>query len=149
MVIANQINLLPTGLLTVQGVERSFPSEGTLCVRIPIRVMGKPSMSRSDKWEKRPRVQRYWRQCDLIREAFGITLMNRFLWADRLMVTAKFGTRVEELWGKPHREKPDADNIYKGVCDALFKEDEMIYFAQSCKYWGRSDCVEITVEGLK
>jgi len=65
------------------------------------------------------------------------------------MVTAKFGTRVEELWGKPHREKPDADNIYKGVCDALFKEDEMIYFAQSCKYWGRSDCVEITVEGLK
>ena len=35
----------------------------------------------------------------------------------------------------PHTQRPDADNILKAVCDALFVNDEMIYAKTIKKLW--------------
>jgi Holliday junction resolvase RusA-like endonuclease len=46
----------------------------------------------------------------------------------------------EKLWGKPHCKRPDADNLFKAVTDALegvfFLNDSQIFSAQLTKIYG-------------
>lgn len=51
------------------------------------------------------------------------------------------------LSGQLHRQKPDADNILKAVCDALFKDDSVIARISCLKLWndGQGARIELTI----
>lgn len=111
-------------------VTREFTYQGA-----PI---GKPRMTRRDKWQQRPCVMRYRAFADGLRAAAG-TLPEP---ADAVIVTAHVAMpaswslkKKAAMAGKPCRQKPDWDNIGKAVCDALFDEDACIWFGVTMKYW--------------
>lgn len=134
--------------LIAQSADIRSPSETELTLRLPIKVMGKPRMTKQDAWAQRPRVQKYWRQCDLIREPLGITRYDKFQGAGKITVTAYFRTPAKALWGTPFRNTPDCDNILKGVCDALFADDKSLYSMLCEKYWSDVDMLEVHIEEL-
>jgi len=115
-------------------------------------VVGKPRMTQSDKWKKRPPVLRYRDYCDRIRAAAGQQLENKDIFA--ISVLAFIG--MPASWSRKKkagldndvcRAKPDWDNIGKAVCDALFANDEWISDGRVRKYWCHAEQqrTEITV----
>ena len=39
------------------------------------------------------------------------------------------------MLGKPHQQRPDTDNICKGVMDSLLEEDCKVWHLEAKKYW--------------
>lgn len=101
--------------------------------------MGAVRTSRSDKWNPSPAVQRYYAWRDALRAHLGITLKTRWTDCREVHIGAYFHTNIHTLWGQPHLETPDADNIYKAVTDACFAEDKGIYAISCIKMWGQKD----------
>jgi Holliday junction resolvase RusA-like endonuclease len=102
------------------------------------KPIGKPRMTRQDKFIMRPKVKRYWDFKAAIRAAAGVLRPN----ADMVIVTAWVPMPVswvqkkkDQLNGQPCRDVPDWDNIGKAVCDALFDEDRRIWVGAVIKYW--------------
>lgn len=58
----------------------------------------------------------------------------------------------QDHFGKPKVTKPDADNVFKLVSDALngiaYSDDARIAGASIAKIYGPEDIIKITVEGL-
>ena len=109
------------------------------------KPLGKPRMTRKDKWAKRKCVTRYWAWCDLARHvAFSDTEKKETLDSPtRIQVVAYFNHKTRT---GPHLFRPDSDNILKGVCDALFVNDEMIYDKAVKKLWtGGRERVEVVI----
>lgn len=113
--------------------------------------VGAPRMTRSDRWRKRPCVQRYFAWRDKAREAAGelppVESITHF------EVIAYFSPPVswsrkkrEAAIGKPHRTRPDADNILKAAGDALFPEDSGLHAVTASKYWDTAERVEIYID---
>lgn len=44
--------------------------------------------------------------------------------------------RRAEMTGKPHRQKPDKDNLEKALLDALHEDDSHIWDGRVTKLWG-------------
>ena len=120
-----------------------------VCYGDPI---GKPRMTRRDKWKKRTCVVAYREWCDRLREAAGIHRKVILTSATVLVVKAYFG--LPQSWSarkkmgliiKPHIQRPDCDNVLKAVADALFENDELV-FSMSCeKAWQDSNGPRIHV----
>lgn len=113
--------------------------------------IGKPRMTRRDKWAKRDCVVKYFAACDELRNQVPFTLPEKPL---KLHVTAyipmplSWSQKKQDAHrGQPHRQKPDTDNISKFVMDALFENDETIYSLHAEKYWCEQgeERLEITV----
>jgi Holliday junction resolvase RusA-like endonuclease len=103
---------------------------------IPVTPRGKPRMTRSDKWNHRDCVTRYWEFKDRLRE--HLTEIPQ----PCLMV---FVFPMPESWkekkkaimrGQPHQKTPDIDNIEKAILDALYKNDSHIWNVHHIKIWG-------------
>lgn len=45
--------------------------------------------------------------------------------------------------GEPHQQKPDIDNLIKGVFDAVLKEDKQIYKVTAIKKWSTEGAIII------
>lgn len=117
--------------------------------------MGKPRMTQSDKWNKREVVVRYRAYADRLRllcaginpDAIGLT------WTAYFEIPKSWSKKKKEaMKGKLHRQKPDRDNVDKGILDALFKEglgDQGIATGTLTKYWddGQGPRLEIIVTG--
>ena len=114
-------------------------------MRYDICPVPKPRMTRADQWRKRPIVQRYWefkRECQFARVRFS-TVGSRI----------EFGLPMPESWSKskralmrgtPHQSKPDLDNLLKGLCDAVYPEnDAMISSIYIEKVWAEKGYIEI------
>jgi Holliday junction resolvase RusA-like endonuclease len=104
------------------------------------KPVGKPRMTRRDKWQQRACVLRYRDFCDRLRAVAPCNL-NDF---DCFAIKVVAYIAVKDSWsekrkkcsnGTPHRSKPDADNILKAVGDALFKDDSGLWDVQCKKYW--------------
>jgi Holliday junction resolvase RusA-like endonuclease len=104
--------------------------------------IGKPRMTRSDKWKQRPCVLRYRDFADRVREVAGLTKKLTLRYPTTIAVAAYFLGKNDEYG--PYCKKPDGDNILKAVCDALVANDEMIYEKRVYKFWGTVP--RITVE---
>ena len=129
-----------TPLTTILPLTISHRHESFITLRFKYvgAPMGKPRMTRSDKWKKRPKVMRYRAFADGIRAACGDVPSN----PDGVIVTAHCPMppswskkKQAEHDGRPMRQTPDWDNIGKAVCDALFEEDSMIWFGVTIKFW--------------
>lgn len=116
------------------------PVENSAVFIVPGTPVGKPRMTQRDKWKKRPCVLAYRDYCDRIRAATPAILGEVDCYA--LDVIAHIA--VKPSWklklkkakiGKPHRDKPDTDNIVKSVADAMFENDSGIWDERGRKYW--------------
>ena len=117
--------------------------------------IGKPRMTRSDKWKKRDCVLRYWAwadACRLAAKAAGslpeAQLVTHMHVEARLAMPASWAAkRRAAMAGQPHRQKPDADNIGKSAMDSLWEEDSAIWSLSVRKLWDTgSGSVTVTVE---
>lgn len=146
-----------TGKKDISVVEHRHRHEESLVkpqewpIVIMIEPMGKPRMTQRDKWSKRPCVQRYWRFKDEIKKAFwGVDISNIHnitVCAYISMPKSWSNKKKSEMIGKPHRVKPDCDNILKAVMDSIFDDDSGISSAVVGKAWndGKGTRLEITL----
>lgn len=99
----------------------------------------KPRMTQSDKWKKRPAVNRYRAYCNILR-----LIDNRLsgkisdiLDSGRVKIVFHMpipkSRKKTTKNGDPHQVKPDIDNLVKAVFDAICKNDSHIYKVQAEK----------------
>ena len=115
-------------------------------VRSPVRFVvpgdpvGKPRMTQADRWKKRAPVLQYRDYCDRIRAAspawlgsvdsYGLSIV-----AYIVVPPSWSAKKQQQHLGKPHRSKPDGDNILKSVADALFDDDSKLWWHKARKFW--------------
>ena len=115
--------------------------------------MGKPRMTRRDKWKQRDCVVRYRAWADHVRTVAGVREKQELLKPTRLTLRAYFPmpkswsarTKLNAV-GHPHIQKPDLDNIQKALMDALFVNDQYIYAGEQEKYWDDGKGARLEVE---
>lgn len=60
--------------------------------------------------------------------------------------------KYQEHINTPHTQKPDIDNLYKAVADALngiaYVDDEQVAHTEQWKVWGPQDKIVISVEEI-
>lgn len=109
-----------------------------------IKPVPKPRMSRQDAWLKRDCVTRYWNfkaHCKLLdlkipEKSFKVyfVLPMPDSWSKK---------KLDQLRGKPHKQKPDLDNMIKALLDAVLEDDEHIHEIHACKFWGNEGVIII------
>lgn len=103
----------------------------------PIVPMGKPRMTRADKWKKRPEVMRYRAFCDEVRLR-GVALPESDAHVTFVLpMPASWSKKKRQQYnGQPHQAKPDCDNMLKALMDALYEDDAHIWHCRITKVWG-------------
>lgn len=115
-------------------------------VFIKCAPMGAPRQSSSDRWKQRPVVMRYRAYKDEIRRqvleqvggagAVELSQCIRFSLAFYLQFPKSYSQKKRELLvGTPHNEKPDIDNLIKGIFDTICIDDKHICSVAAAKYW--------------
>jgi Holliday junction resolvase RusA-like endonuclease len=114
-------------------------------------------MTRSDKWKRRPVVERYHAFKDMLR----IGLRQRQITEDQIfrdgVLGVRFNVPMPKSWskkkkaamlGQPHQQKPDLDNMIKGVKDGLLEEDSHVwrYQPEPEKRWAEKGSVFFYIE---
>ena len=107
--------------------------------------MGKPRQTRSDRWKQRACVVRYRLWADELRLAAKRTTKIRLTEPTRLDVIAYFENGTKHRAG-PHTVKPDASNVLKGIEDALFENDQMLYHSSLTKFWADGGQARVVIE---
>lgn len=103
----------------------------------PIVPMGKPRMTRADKWKKRPEVMRYRAFCDEVRLR-GVVLPESGAHVTFVlpMPVSWSKKKRQQQNGQPHQAKPDCDNMLKALMDALYADDAHVWDCRITKVWG-------------
>lgn len=109
-----------------------------------ITPIGKPRMTRADRWKQRAPVLRYRAFCDEARlhdirvppggahVTFVIPMPDS--WSKK---------KRAAMAGTPHQQKPDVDNLTKSLLDALFDDDSHIWDIRTSKVWGETGMIII------
>jgi Holliday junction resolvase RusA-like endonuclease len=111
--------------------------------------MGKPRMTRSDKWKRRACVTKYWNYADEIKQYLGEIPQNCLMVFVFPMPISWSKKKKELMKGKPHQQKPDIDNCEKALLDSIYKEDSHIWNVHHLKLWGDEGKIlikEITID---
>lgn len=104
-----------------------------------ITPLGKPRMTRADKWKKRPEVLRYRAFCDEVRLNNVSRPESGYHVIFVLPMPPSWSKKKRSLMdGKPHQQKPDKDNLEKALLDAIFGEDSHIWDGRVTKIWGET-----------
>lgn len=109
----------------------------------------KPRMNQSDKWKKRPVVQKYWAFAEELRLKANLAgyILGDTIWIRFYLPMPKSWTKKKKaaMAGQPHQQKPDLDNLLKAFWDALADEDKHIYqIDHASKWWtGAAGCIEV------
>ncbi|WP_447781252.1 RusA family crossover junction endodeoxyribonuclease [Enterobacter asburiae] len=109
-----------------------------------ITPVGKPRMTRADKWKQRPPVMRYRMFCDEAR-LHGIQVPENGTHITFVLPMPQSWSKKkrEAMDGQPHQQKPDLDNLTKSLLDALFEDDSHIWDARTSKVWGETGMIII------
>ena len=114
---------------------------------IPINPVAKPRQTRADVWKKRPVVVRYRKFADELR---AFVKKNNFQASEELIL--EFHLEMPKSWSKkkraemewkPHRQRPDIDNLTKAVLDALYAEDCVVWSLSIVKQWNSSGFIKL------
>ena len=104
-----------------------------------ITPLGKPRMTRADKWKKRPEVLRYRAFCDEVRLNNVSLPESGYHVIFVLPMPPSWSKKKRSLMdGKPHQQQPDKDNLEKALLDAIFGEDSHIWDGRVTKIWGET-----------
>ena len=112
---------------------------------IEIDPVPKPRMTRADKWKQRDCVVRYRAFCDELRlktRGLRIPCTGLHLIFKIAMPPSWPKSKCVEMAGKPHKQKPDVDNLIKSVFDALCEDDSYIYDIRATKLWDWKGSIE-------
>jgi len=113
-------------------------------MKYPITPMGKPRMTRSDKWKKRDCVLRYRAYKDEIRlRGVSVPEASAHITFVIPMPASWSKKKRQSMNGMPHRQRPDIDNLHKGLLDALFTEDCQVWDHWITKVWGEQGAIII------
>ena len=114
---------------------------------IPITPVSKPRQTRADVWKKRPVVLKYRKFADELR---AFCKENNFVPSEELemefylaMPKSWSKKKKAEMEGKPHRQRPDSDNLAKAVLDALMPEDCTVWSLNVIKRWSREGYIDL------
>jgi Holliday junction resolvase RusA-like endonuclease len=107
-----------------------------------ITPMSKPRMTKRDRWAKRPVVLKYFAYRDLVKE-IGVALPEcNYHVIFVLPIPASWSKKKKaEHKGQPHRQRPDKDNLEKGLLDAVFEEDSVVWDGRVSKIWGETGAI--------
>lgn len=103
-----------------------------------VKPMSRPRMTQSDKWKKRPVVEKYRRFCNQIqRDMKGFALPYYNVWITYYYPMPKSWSNAKKKRhnGRFHQQRPDMDNFTKGLFDALSDEDSVFADARITKVW--------------
>ena len=112
-----------------------------------------PRMTRADAWKKRPIVLKY-RQ---FRDDVNLEMeKSKFPWGSLDILNVDFYIPMPKSWsgkkkllmtGMPHKQKPDIDNLCKGLLDSIFREgdDCKVYSLNARKFWWSKGRMVITI----
>lgn len=110
---------------------------------LPISPVSKPRMTRADAWKKRACVLRYWSFKDAVRESgLSIPVKCKLTFYIEMPKSWSQKRRVEQE-GKPHTQKPDIDNLIKGLLDAVFADDAHIWSVHAEKLWATTPGIRV------
>jgi len=119
---------------------------------IHVNPVPKPRMTKQDTWKKRPIVERYWGYKDEIVARFKLlglsTLPGHIKFVRFVMQMPGSWSEKKRIHqdGEPHQQKPDLDNMLKGLADCLCTEDEHIWCIDHLeKRWGREGQIIIEI----
>lgn len=97
-------------------------------------------MTRSDKWQKRPAVMKYFGFRNFIRlnaNVMGYRLTEHLdITFIVPMPTSWSSKKRGENDGKPNQTRPDLDNYLKAFLDAMIDEDNFVWSVKATKVWG-------------
>ena len=106
-------------------------------------------MVASDKWKKRPCVEKYWAYKDALNSEVGkfrIPEAN-FRVVFYLPMSKSWSKKKKaSMINKPHKVRPDCDNLIKAFFDCLCKEDNFIWDVRVTKLWGDKGQIDIYEE---
>lgn len=116
----------------------------------PILAVGKPRMTRRDKWKKRECVLRYRAFADELRLRMKAELPTHGYHVIAYLPMPKSWPKwkKDKMRGKPHQSKPDKDNIEKALCDSLLKDDSGVWDGRVTKLWADEPRLVILDYGL-
>lgn len=110
-----------------------------------VNPMGKPRMTQRDKWLKPPRkpVALYWAFKEVLNSTaksagFVMPESDYHIFAIIQMPHSWPEKKKNLMDGTPHQQKPDKDNIEKGILDALLGDDSKVWDGRMTKRWGIS-----------
>jgi Holliday junction resolvase RusA-like endonuclease len=105
--------------------------------------VAKPRMTRSDKWKQRPCVMKYRAYKDEVKSKI-IHLADTHRVTFILPMPKSWSNRKKsEMAGRPHKSRPDLDNLLKGLWDALLIDDAHIWDCRATKQWGHEGSIHI------
>lgn len=106
-------------------------------------------MTQRDKWAKRPAVIRYREFCDQVRAA-GIELPEAGAHITFYMpMPASWSLKKRwEMQGKPHKQKPDVDNLGKALMDACLDDDSGVWDVRTTKLWAVNGAIQVKIGEL-
>ena len=112
-------------------------------MRYDIEPVAKPRMTRRDKWAKRPCVLRYNAFKDKCRwQRVKVPASCRVIF--HMPMPAGWSRDARAAYeGQPHQQKPDLDNLLKGLMDAVLKEDSHVFDVRAEKRWSSKPGIEV------
>jgi len=113
-----------------------------------INPMGAVRQTQADRWKKRPAVLRYRAYSDQLKlaaAAQNFVIGERCIMIFEIEMPKSWSNKKKELMnGKPHKQKPDIDNLVKGW-DSLCVEggDAFIHTVFAAKFWSYEGRIRI------
>jgi len=109
-----------------------------------ITPIPKPRMTQRDRWAQRPAVLRYRAYCDEIRlNRVALSESGHHVTFVLPMPPSWSKKKRTEMDGKPHQQKPDADNLLKALMDAIYEDDCAVWDVRVTKLWGEAGLINI------
>ena len=116
-----------------------------------VTPLGKPRMTRRDRWKNRECVSRYHSFKDEFRSLLNGKIpfphqIKSVSWIAYLPIPESWSKKKKaEMAGTIHQQKPDRDNIDKAILDSLFGDDSHVAVGLIGKFWddGKGPRIEI------
>lgn len=110
-----------------------------------ITGVAKPRMTQRDKRKPhRPIVARYWAFKDEVRRLkIEVAIKNCHVIFIMPMPESWSKKKKAKMWTRPHQQTPDADNLCKGLLDAVYGDDKIVYDIRPSKTWGYKGAIVI------
>lgn len=109
-----------------------------------VQPVAKPRMTRRDKWTERPPVMRYRAFKDHCL-ALGMQIPKQGAYIRFKIAMPKSWSKKKKEYhnGQPHEQKPDLDNLLKGLLDIYPDDSGFWHFSGIEKRWSYKGAIEI------
>lgn len=109
---------------------------------LSINPIGKPRMTQRDKWKPSDATLRYRAYKDELNWLFKDEMPVRLNVFFNISMPKSWSEKKRAaMHGKPHQQKPDIDNLVKGLLDALCTDDAFVYEVHAAKHWSNSGSI--------